>query len=110
MSKEALDIQEITWLIEQAIFFNHAWKDSQDDPVLVEYSHLMRISKDSCQLQLLKFASREQVWLRRDTDSAGQEWLIGARALPELMAAHCPDAVLKQLPQSRLDYWGISFK
>lgn len=101
--------EEVAWLLEQAIVFNQQWKTSQDQPALKAFSDLMRVSKDRCQLLVLKAASPEQLWVRVDTDSPNGEWLIGARALPTEAACHIPLQKLQQgLSEACLQQWSIS--
>ena len=100
--------EEVYAVFQQIHFFNTQFHDSKDQPHLKDFHELMRISKDRCQLMLLKFASPKLVWLKKDTDALGNEYLIGAVGLADTAAAHIPLHTLQDgLSKEQLRVWNI---
>ena len=100
--------ENIEEILDQIHFFNNQFHDSENQPNLVGYHELMRSSKNRCQLMLLKFFSKEVVWIRKDFDQPNQEWLVGVYRQPEHCASHIPLSVLKKgLSDMQLAAWNI---
>ena len=108
-----MDVDSVTALLKQAHFFNQQWKACHtvsDDDIFAE---LMRISKNRCQLQLLKFFSADSVWTQSDAAESMQVgesiWLVGGVSLPDSLACHIPLRILQaHLSAEQLAGWKIS--
>ena len=75
---------------------------------LKDFHALMRMSKNRCQLMLLKFASSELVWIRPDLNQLHQEWSLGLHGFPDEYARHIPLYILQQgLSEELLEAWDI---
>ncbi|TXJ08047.1 MAG: hypothetical protein E6Q25_06685, partial [Acinetobacter sp.] len=85
-----LNKADVEAIFQQIHFFNTQFHDSKDQPHLKDFHELMRASKDRCQLMLLKFASPEWVWVKKDVQHPNQEWSIGLVGLPDEAARHIP--------------------
>ena len=100
--------EEIHCIMQQIHFFNDQFHASENQENLQSFHELMRVSKNRCQLMLLKFASSEDVWIYQDLNSPNQEWSLGVHGFPEEYARHIPLDVLQQsLSQAQLDAWKI---
>lgn len=103
-----MDQQELIVIMHQIHFFNDQFHASEGQDELQDFHELMRASKNRCQLMLLKFASPDLVWIKKDESSPNQEWSLGVHGFPEEYARHIPLHVLQQsLSQAQLDAWKI---
>jgi hypothetical protein len=101
--------QEANALMHQIHFFNAQFHNSENQPDLKDFHELMRISKDRCQLMLLKFASPDLIWVKKATDTLGGEYVIGmVNHTNETDGFHIPLSTLQQnLSTEQLQAWQI---
>lgn len=99
---------EVVSLMQSIHFFNEQFHFSENIDYLSNYHELMRVSKNRSQLMLLKFATPELVWIKRDLNSLNQEWLLGMYDFSDNYAFHIPLHVLqKNLSEELLITWNI---
>ena len=103
-----LNYEEAKIIMEQIYFFNQQFHQSEDQSNLNDFHELMRASKNRCQLMLLKHASHDILWIKKDLNSSNHEWLIGLHGMPPEYAFHIPLYVLQQgLSEEQLVAWNI---
>lgn len=107
-----MESAEVFTLLRQTNFFNQQWKNHQDVSGALEFAELMRVSKNRCQLQLLKFADPTVVWAKIDHDQSKEVgeliWLVGGVGQPEGLACHIPLRILQeQLSSDQLAIWQV---
>lgn len=103
-----MDKYEVEALLQQIHFFNDQFHASADQAHLQSFHELMRASKNRSQLMLLKFASPDLVWIKKDESSPNQEWSLGVYGFPDEYARHIPLHVLQQsLSPAQLAAWEI---
>ncbi|MCB1657733.1 MAG: hypothetical protein H6996_09465 [Moraxellaceae bacterium] len=101
--------EEALALMKQIHFFNTQFHACANKPHLKFFRDFMRSNKDRCQLMLLKFASADLVWVKKDLNHPNQEWSIGLHGLPDNLARHIPLSVLQQgLSYELLKTWQIN--
>ncbi len=103
---------EVQAALLQAQFFNQQWKGHQNIAGLEDFAELMRVSKNRCQLQILRFASSDLVSMRLDyveSTTVGEPlWLVGGIGMPEGLACHIPLRILQQqLSSDQIAIWEI---
>jgi len=108
-----MDANSVKAILTQACFFNQQWKNQKTVPAADSFAELMRISKNRCQLQLLKFSTPDLVWTRLDAEESTRVgepiWLVGGVKLPDSLACHIPLRILhEQLSAEQLAGWKIS--
>lgn len=104
---------EVAAILRQAQFFNQQWKNHQALTDFIAFSELMRVSKNHCQLQLLKFADPTVIWARLDHGESLQVgeplWLVGAVDQADGLACHIPLRILQaHLTAEQCAAWQIS--
>lgn len=103
---------EVQAALLQAQFFNQQWKNHQNIVGFENFAELMRVSKNRCQLQILRFASSDLVSMRFDhveSATVGEPlWLVGGIGMPEGLACHMPLRILQeQLSSDQLAIWQV---
>lgn len=99
---------EAVAMMQQIHFFNDQFHGSENQLHLKDFHALMRMSKNRCQLILLKFASPDLVWIRPDLNQLHQEWSLGLYGFPDEYARHIPLYILQQgLSEELLEAWNI---
>lgn len=104
---EKLNEHEVNALLEQILFFNSNFHQSENNENLKAFNKLMRDSKDRCQLLLIKFSPPHLISVYRDLNSLGGEWIISSST--GKMGTHIPlDTLLNNLSNDLLKFWNIN--
>lgn len=108
-----IESKEVLAILVQTQFFNQQWKNHQDSSDDLAFTDLMRISKNRCQLQLLKFFDPTVVWVKLDqgeSERIGEPlWLVGGVEQADGLACHIPLRILQEhLTAEERAIWHIS--